>query len=434
MDKTIKYIVRFLLGAEDNKTSDIDKLVGYTDDEQEFTNYKVVVYPSSFFEEGVYGTKASRPRKPFDYIDTTPILFGSKKIEKHKDTLVVYADIIAASYYYLSRYEEATRIKKRDKHGRFPAKKSVAYKAGFLNRPVVDEYGRLLRTWLREVGVAINEPAEEIQKIYLTHDVLNPFFNRSWKSMMREISQGRFFMQAIKERMKPLAQDKYYTFPDIFAMNQNLKVSLGNDMVDTVLFLKSGGTHKKDKPFYTLKGKDMRTLFALCHEYNVQIGLLASYEAGYDPTIVQAEKMHLEDALGKPVTLSRNRLLTSRDPEDYHHLIEAGIKEDFTMGYFDVSGFKLGTSRAVHWINPANQQVTPLLLHPVTIRDNSLSSKKHMGLDYEDAKRYAYSLIDSVKMNRGEAVLQWDTTAFSTLNETYEKELYLDILKKLDSQ
>ena len=37
-------------------------------------------------------------------------------------------------------------------------------------------------------------------------------------------------------------------------------------------------------------------------------------------------------------------------------LEKAGITDDFTIGYPDVAGFRLGTSRPVHWINPENKR------------------------------------------------------------------------------
>ena len=33
-------------------------------------------------------------------------------------------------------------------------------------------------------------------------------------------------------------------------------------------------------------------------------------------------------------------------------MIRAGITDDFTMGYADIAGFRLGTCRSVRWINP----------------------------------------------------------------------------------
>ena len=59
------------------------------------------------------------------------------------------------------------------------------------------------------------------------------------------------------------------------------------------------------------------------------------------------------------------------------------ITDDFTMGYPDVAGFRLGTSRPVHWINPENKRISPLILHPLAIMECSLNEPVYMNLDYE---------------------------------------------------
>ena len=46
-------------------------------------------------------------------------------------------DILAASFYLLSRYEEYLPHVK-DLHGRFPPRESMAYRHGFLRKPLVD--------------------------------------------------------------------------------------------------------------------------------------------------------------------------------------------------------------------------------------------------------------------------------------------------------
>src|SRR5690606_34476047 len=48
-------------------------------------------------------------------------------------------DIFAAGFYLLSRYEEYSNPEK-DSHGRFEAISSLAYKKGFLPKPVIDEW------------------------------------------------------------------------------------------------------------------------------------------------------------------------------------------------------------------------------------------------------------------------------------------------------
>ena len=70
----------------------------------------------------------------------------------------------------MSRYEELVNINNKDIHGRFTGMGSLPGRAGFLERPVIDEYGKCLREILRITGITIKKP-ETLGRVYLTHDV-----------------------------------------------------------------------------------------------------------------------------------------------------------------------------------------------------------------------------------------------------------------------
>lgn len=180
MNEIQAYILRFLLG--DSVPEDVCRAVGYTADEQAFHTFRLVIHPSGFFDEDVYGTPRSMPTLPIPVIKggdgravdgDLPILFGRPEITRRGHTVVLHADVIAGAYFLLSRYEEWMRPDVRDVHGRFPGKESIAHRAGFLRRPLVDDYGRLLRRLLREVGcVAPNRmprSARSTSRTTLTH-------------------------------------------------------------------------------------------------------------------------------------------------------------------------------------------------------------------------------------------------------------------------
>lgn len=73
--------------------------------------------------------------------------------------------------FLITRYEEYVNKEDRDQYGRLLGRKSLPYRSGFLMRPIVDEYGKLLRGWLRETGFSVEEPLDEYGHIYLAHDV-----------------------------------------------------------------------------------------------------------------------------------------------------------------------------------------------------------------------------------------------------------------------
>ena len=50
----------------------------------------------------------------------------------------------------LSRYEELI-VLDRDSHNRFAAESSIAFKAGFLDRPIINEYLEILKWCLNQL-------------------------------------------------------------------------------------------------------------------------------------------------------------------------------------------------------------------------------------------------------------------------------------------
>lgn len=435
MTAVISYILKFLIGGE--SAGELRSLVGYTADRNLFHHYRVVIIPSSFFKDEVYGTNDSLPQLPLDEIEGVPLLFGSPKTEWYGETWVVHADIIASSYFLLTRYEEIRKRHIRDIHGRFPGKESLPYKAGFIHRPIVDEYGKLLRGWLRQAQAhkAI-DPAPQIKKIWLTHDVDAPFHCRTFRNLIRETINGSGLYKAWKMVNGPLQNDPLYTFPWLFEKANSLRDSLGKGRCESLLFFKASGSSTFDKPRYKLHSKDLKELLSFCQTVHGQIGLHTSYDAGQFPSRIASEKELLEKITGQTITSNRHHYLSSREPEDMDDLEKVGITDDFTMGYPDVAGFRLGTSRPVHWINPENRRISPLLLHPLTIMECSLNEPVYMNLEYDEALDYSLQLIKKVAESNGELVLLWHNDSIPTeikpsVSVDWHRKLYATLIEEL---
>ena len=148
MEKIISYIIKFLL---DEENEGLVQYVKYGTVE----NAAVRILPSNFFSEDTYMTSESVPKLPLKELNGIPILFGEPRITKENGQIIIHADLIASTFFLISRYEECVRRDVRDEHGRFIGKESLPYKAGFLNRPIVEEYGALLRQCLRDAGLDV---------------------------------------------------------------------------------------------------------------------------------------------------------------------------------------------------------------------------------------------------------------------------------------
>jgi len=436
--KTLEQLLAFLLGSDTD--SYIVSQIGYTWDEEEFSQYKLVIVPSKFFTDRYYGLPRSMPPLPLKMLGKIPILFGEPDVVKINDTLVVYADIIAASYFLLSRYEELVNPK-RDEHGRFQGKTSVL--EGMMYRPIVDEYGVLLRSWLRDCNIYVAEPPERIKKIYLTHDIDVPYLYRTWRHLGGVFLKRRQEMlPALKTFFGKRENDPVFTYPYILEQNKQLalengvsKVPLEGDLgglVETIFFLKSG-KYKEfyDQPYYNLQSRDIQYIISLIKQSGAKIGLHTSYTSGDDGLALLAlhENEQLQKAIGEPVTYNRYHYLRNKNSEDMQCLPFAGITDDFTVGYADTAGFRLGTCRPVPWINLKKREFSDkLTLHPLTMMDNTLVAEKYMNLSYEWAFNYATELVDQVKKYNGELVLLWHNTAFVE-NATFDhKKFYAELL------
>jgi hypothetical protein len=437
MNEIIDYIISFLVG--ENASAEIINQIGYTRQEDDFHKYKLVIYPSTFFDDNIYSTTDSLPKLPLQIWEETPLLFGKPIVEQIGETIVLYADLVASTYFLISRYEEIVRSDCRDKHGRFPGKESLPNRAGFIDSPLVEEYGKILRNYLQKLGCKVPEPPKSIQKVYLTHDLDQLAHYRNVRSflggLLRGLRHPKEANKAIKSFWGNIKNDPWFTFPYMFNLDNIARKGLGDNRCESVLFIRAGGgLRKEDKPVLLYHTPDFQRVIKLCRKQNITLGLHASYEAGINTYRLIDERKNLDRISKKKTIYNRHHFLSSREPQDMQALIDIGITDDFTMGYADVAGFRLGTCRPVRWINPIKKQLTTLILHPLAIMDGTLSDKQYMYFNAHDAYQYCIRLADMVESWNGELVLLWHNTAMEDTSRNYHRELYKNIIEYLKNK
>jgi hypothetical protein len=429
MTELIHYLIRFLLG--DHVPEEVAARVGYTSDGALFSQYRVVMIPSGFFDGEAFGRADSIPTLPLQQMEGVPLLFGQPLADRVGERLLIHADLLAGAFFLLSRYEETVRRGVRDIHGRFPGRESLPFRAGFIHRPLVDEYGRLLRRWLRQTGVPVQEPPQRIRHINLTHDVDAPFACRTWRNVARGLAEGKDLRTLLRLRFGALEKDPFYTFPWLLSEDRQVRTAFGEEDCDIYLFFKAGRSGEKaDRPYSNLWGRDIRRLHALLRDSRAKVGLHVSYRAGKKPALAPVEKERLQRAFSREICAGRHHFLAAREPEDMAALEQAGLTDDFTMGYADVAGFRLGTSRPVRRMDAVNRRLSALILHPLTVMDSTLSQSGYMGMNAEEALDCAVRLAEQVRLFNGELTLLWHNTSVVE-GEGYHKTLYATLLKKL---
>ena len=434
MKEIVDYIIGFLVGVD--SVEDLPVRIGYTNDFREFDAYDVVIKASGFFDDGFYGTKQSLPTLPLKIWDELPIIYGDTLTEVVGNTLVIGADLVASTYFLISRYEEMVRTDVNDHHNRFPGKASLPYRAGFIDKPIVEQWGLQLRDAMREHGFEIAEPAKKIKKVYLTHDVDQLAHFRTVRGLLggvlRGIKRPKEGKSALKSFFGRLTDDPWYTFPFLFKLNNELQHVLGKERCETVVFIRSTGMrYKEDKPYPNLLLPDYKYFIRYCKRKDVTIGLHTSYECGIYPQQTGDEKNRLEKSVHREVVINRNHFMNNRGISNLTELLNAGITEDFSMGYADIAGFRLGTCKPVRFINPQNKQLTPLVLHSLTVMDRTLSDKRYMYMNAHDAYQYCEQLIDTVERYGGEISLLWHNNLIEKSPNLYHRKLYADLINYL---
>lgn len=433
MQELLQYLITFLLGEGNEPLS---RLISYGDDGAG----PLVIEPSDFFLEGVYLTVKSLPSLPLAEMEGVPIPFGTPTVREVEGRIFLGADLIASAFFLLSRYEECIRREIRDQHGRFPGRESLPYRAGFLRRPVVEEYGALLRRLLRRTGAKVHEPAPGFRHVWLTHDVDCIW---TWNNYYRALrSAVKRVLTRQPEKLRPLLSvwnyrkyDPAYTFPYLKEQDEAVRAALGAERCTPVYFLMGCESRTTYDIEYLSNRTRAETLLQDLAGGGREIGYHVSYAASLDKTQVRSEAERIRETTGRPLTLTRNHYLASREPADFYSLLDAGLTDDFTMGYADEAGFRLGTCRPVRWIDPEKRTVTPLTLHPMTVMECTLDAPAYMNIQEEEtAFSVVKELLRAIHAHGGEAVLLWHSPSVDPYNGTYQRSLYgrtLDLLCQL---
>ncbi len=445
--KIRQYLIDFLVGSLWVQSDGEDRYqrrfeaIGYTDDPEEMKLYPIVIIPSGFFKLDVYGTEQAMPTLPLSTWRGIPLLFGEPREEWSVDgsQLIIHADILASTYFLISRYEEVYRRKERDTYGRFPGKSSLPYRAGFLHRPIVDEYGEALRQILLEEGVAsrynlrLEERPQTFSRVNLTHDLSRPYNYRGWRSFLRAwLKEKKSPWEAARLSFSSDVEDDYYTFPKFLKWDRATCDSLGKDRADIFFFIRMPSRHPLDKPYYSLHSHYLRSILAVGEKYKVLLSLQCSYAAGHQSELISRERHLFERTFRKRPRGLRHNKLTSCEPEDLLQAYVSGFRNDYSMGYADVAGFRLGTCRAVKFINPNTRLLTELILHPLVLRDLTLSDPRYMALDAEEAERIAHELIRVTARYNGELTLLWHNDLLSQKTHPWHSVLYRSMLRLIE--
>jgi len=379
------------------------------------------------------------------FIRSTPLLFQSGiepqsiecwELNYHKAFFPTEGDfpfdIFAASFYLISRYEEYLPHEK-DEYGRYAYTGSLAHREGFLNMPLVN-------IWLQEFKKALARKYPDLSfryptfKFIPTYDIdmafsyLHKGGKRNMAGLLRSLIKGEWGQVA--ERLRVLRGRQKDPF-DAYEWLDSLHLYCR--MRAYYFFLVADRPRGLDKNI----SPDRKVMQELVHYYasgTHRVGLHPSWQSGDQEMLLKEEMEWMECMTEQPVTRSRQHYIRFTLPGTYRRLLQHGIRQDFSMGYGSINGFRASVASSFYWYDLENERTTELRIFPFCFMDaNAYYEQKFTAGQAMHELMHYYRLIRKVN---GLMVTIWHNSflgsdpQFAGWREVYEtflrEEVYWD--------
>ena len=359
----------------------------------------------------------------------------SPLIEQTAQGWHIHYDILGLTYWMLSRQEEVGRTD-LDAHGRFPATSCHAFKHGYLERPIVDEWLYILgqvitRTW---PGLQLKQHSFSMK---VSHDVDAPsrYGFASAKGLLRSMAgdvlkrgdiqsalRAPWIRLNTRDALHP--SDSFNTFEWIMDMSDR------HGLTSAFYFI-CGRSSNMDAA-YEPEHPAIRTLMRRIHERGHEIGLHPSYGSYQKPEIIATEAQRLrrvaaEEGITQSEWGGRMHFLRWEQPTTLRAWADAGMNYDSTLSYADLPGFRCGTCFEYPAFDPVRGEMLNLRVRPLIAMECTVMAPRYMGLGTGEAAYAKFSqLKDACRAVNGCFTLLWHNSQFET---EAERGLYEAVLQ-----
>ncbi len=339
-------------------------------------------------------------------------------------------DIFAATFYLLSRYEEYLPHQK-DMYGRYAHENSLAFKEEFLNLP-------LINIWLEQFKNSLQQkfpsfPIPNSQFTFLpTYDIDEAYSYKHkewWRSAgaaVKDLLKGKW--EKFSLRRKVLDNKEADPF-DSYDWIDNLHRP--HTFKPRYFFLVPEKTGKYDRNILP-KEAALQVLIKQ-HADKYSIGVHPSWQSGDDFSLIKKERQTIEHIATIKITASRQHFIRFTLPQTFRYLIDAGIKEDFSMGYGSINGFRASVASPFYWYDLEKEETTNLWLYPFCYMEaNSFFEQKFSPAQALEEMRHYYQQVKKVN---GTYISIWHNTFLGT-DERFKgwREVYYQFIQEVCGQ
>ncbi|MGQ9645229.1 MAG: polysaccharide deacetylase family protein [Thermodesulfobacteriota bacterium] len=327
-----------------------------------------------------------------------PIIYGNQVtdgrwFQRDKQTIHLGLDIFGSAFFMLTRYEEVVKPE-RDIHDRFPATSSLAWKEGFLDRPIVNEYLEILWACLKRLWPNLKRKKQEFEVI-VGYDVDFPYLHaftapfEMLKSCAGDILLRRNPKRAIwrssnwiKVKRGNLGADSYNTF-DL------LMDSVEQHHLKSTFYFIAVPQSKVDCN-YSIHHPLIRKLVRRIYERGHNVGLHTSYHSYLDAVRTRNEfdllkKVCMEENVKQEKWGARQHFLRWQTPITFKNLDDAGLDYDTTLSFADRAGFRCGICYEYPVFNVVTKDALRLRERPLIAMEGTVTNDEYMGLGKGEA-------------------------------------------------
>ena len=290
--------------------------------------------------------------------DPVPVLYGGPGltgplVEVDESSIRLGVDVFGGAFFLLTRYEELA-LDVRDEHGRFPAAASVAERAGFLQRPLVNEYVELLWSAIAQLWPRLIRRERQFS-ILPSHDVdfpaVGPTHAQALELALRELRRETAPVVAARRLLG--RSDLYDTFDLI------MKLSEKRSLRSAFYFIPANTAGAIDGA-YSLDDEDIRRLLVTISRRGHEIGFHPGYATfddsrrtreNFDRLRATCEQLRID----QPKWGGRQHYLRWQNPTTWQNWEDAGLDYDSTLGFARPGRISLRCLLRVSGLQPGHE-------------------------------------------------------------------------------
>ena len=364
-----------------------------------------------------------------------PVIFGDPRVTIESASIELGLDVLGSAFFMLTRYEEAV-VTARDEHDRFPASESVAYKEGFLERPIVNEYVEILWACIERLWPTLKRRRRQFN-LSVTADVDHPYSTgirtpfTQFRQIVGDLTKrrnpvlaGRNLRNYFASRRGDFRYDPYYS---MFEWMMDSNEHAGNVVT---FFMMAGATDARMDSGYSLDEAVIRSLIRKINLRGHEIGLHPSYNSFRDKNTLEMEAKNLsrvlrDEGLDVHELGSRQHYLRWENPVTARNYEAVGLSYDSTLCYPEHAGFRCGVCYEYSFFDVQERRPVDLMMRPLIVMEGSLFSSEYMDLDRQKGTEAAFRMKEHCRLFEGDFVMLWHNSFFPF---AWMKQVYQDLI------